>query len=169
MGGLLGGDLGSHETDLYTPDERMPMPKSPAEQDANLTMMRQKAAEAKRPYESGEHGAGVYDSIKKHGFQGHISLDTGFDRPKVWEGHHRIAAGTLAEQSGLGNQFIGLDYIDPTGKHGTPERLKPMDYQKRYPQNVGDSKWSSGATIDKRQAEQRHPRRSLTERPILAP
>lgn len=132
VAGMASGELGSHEGDLY---------------EDSGSMMRQKSNEAKMPYETGEHGAGVHDSIKKHGFKGHVSIDVapwGNDgSPALWEGHHRLAAA-----NDLGEQFVGIDYIDPNGGPGrTPERDKPS-YESRYPQNVSDMEWSGGTTLD---------------------
>lgn len=131
MGGLLGGDLDSYEgRHIYGGDM--------------TRMMRQKAQESKLPGKQGHHGGGVYESIKKHGFRGHIQIDLSNDRPQIWEGHHRLAAATMAEQSGYGNQWVGLDYVENNPQNGgVAERFKPS-YTDRYRQNVPDEGWRTG-------------------------
>ena len=121
MSGLLGRKLGSYEVDNIFGGQP-------------YDLMRMKQKESMMPAGSDVAGAGVYDSIKERGFQGHVQINASPDRPELWEGHHRLAAATTAEQSGLGNQFVGLDYVDPLGRYGPQEHSKPS-YEERFPQN----------------------------------
>lgn len=127
MKGLLGGEIGSMETDLY-------QDSGEGEQSANLRMMHEKLRESKSPARSEVAGSGVHDSIKEKGFQGHIRLGvpSSGDRKFIGEGHHRLAAATAIEQTGGGTQWVGLDHVPTDGMRGDWAEGK---YRQRYPQN----------------------------------
>lgn len=124
--GLFKGDIGSHESDLFLGSDN---PTPDDTRAANVSLMNQKKDEAAKPRERFAHGSGTYDSIKAEGFKGHIQMDISRDKPALWEGHHRLGAA-----HDLGEQFVGLDYLDPKGRYGPMEKDKPS-IESRYPQN----------------------------------
>lgn len=131
---LFSGGIGSKESVFHSNTGRVPIPGSPHDRETNIRLLNDKKNEAAKPAGAKDdfgnpiHGAGLYDKIAKEGFQGHIQLDLTTERPKIWEGHHRLGAA-----HDLGEQFVGLDYVSPNNPDD-PEWRKPS-YQERYPQN----------------------------------
>lgn len=60
-----------------------------------------KLAEAKRPFETGEHGAGVYESVQREGVQNPISLVHREGHIEQYEGHHRAISAYSADANRL--------------------------------------------------------------------
>lgn len=84
----------------------------------------QKEAQARVPF-GGDHGSGVYDSIKEHGWQNRTNYNQyhptiiledssrGVRRVQS-EGHHRIAAAAAVERETGKPEFIPTRYVDNT-------------------------------------------------------
>ena len=125
---LFRGDIGSHESQYFSPTGRTPIPGTQTERDTNISLLNYKKNEAEQPWSPDIPGSGLYDKIRKEGFQGHVQLDVGGPRPRIWEGHHRLGVA-----HDLGEQFVGLDYVTPNDPD-SPEHRKPS-YDQRYPQN----------------------------------
>jgi len=79
-------------------------------------MWSRKEAESREPAGSG-HGAGVYDSLKKHGWKGQNNGDAawvshGVAGTNMREGHHRVAAAAALESEGK-DVWVTLRHLDP--------------------------------------------------------
>lgn len=94
----------------------------------------QKENESKAPASAGTHGAGVYDSIKEHGFDlsrgaaPNFILDetpNGKDLKFVQgEGHHRVAAAAAIERETGKPVYLPVNYIDNTSAGRRARRPK---------------------------------------------
>lgn len=86
----------------------------------------EKADQAKVPKHGTTHGAGVYDSMEKHGYDAKQSRNSQptmvFEtspngkelRRTQSEGHHRVAAADALESEGKRTVYIPTNYIDTT-------------------------------------------------------
>jgi hypothetical protein len=84
------------------------------------SMWNRKLEESMAHPRSGQHGAGVYDSIREEGFRPHVRLGVhwgdqpGTDTPDlhIEEGHHRLASAAALERETGQPQWINVDNYD---------------------------------------------------------
>jgi len=103
------------------------------------SMWERKLSESKMPESSGEHGAGVYESLLREGVRPRTKLTVqwGDERPvgddepddvhrMIHEGHHRVASAADIEEKTGRAMWINVDHYDYGQKQRVYQGLKPM-------------------------------------------
>lgn len=82
-----------------------------------------KLAEAKRPFDTGDHGAGVYESVQKEGVKNPISLLHREGHIEQYEGHHR----TISAYSADANRLVPVVHSNHFDSYHKFEQATPSD------------------------------------------